>query len=99
MVNDKGRYRQEPQIVSARNFSSGVACDRNSDSIVHCILKLLFAANIPFRRLHRSVATQKLDLFQFASGAVDQECQERLLLPMERLGMPTSIRFSAQVLL
>jgi len=33
-------------------------------------LQLLFAADISFRRLYRSVAKQKLDLFQLASRAV-----------------------------
>ncbi len=48
-------------------LSSGVACDRNSKSIIHRILKLLFGSDVPLRCLHRSVAKQKLNLFQFAS--------------------------------
>jgi len=40
--------------------------------MVHRVLQLLIAADIPFRCLHRGVAKQKLNLFQFASGAVAQ---------------------------
>ncbi len=48
-------------------FSSGVTCDRNSKPMIHRILKLLFASDVPLRCLHRSVAKQKLNLFEFAS--------------------------------
>jgi hypothetical protein len=43
---------------------------RNSKSIIHRILKLLFASDVPLRCLHRSVAKQKLNLFEFASTAM-----------------------------
>jgi hypothetical protein len=59
-VQDKGRYRQQRD------------CDRDPESIIHRILKLLFASDVPFRCLHRSVAKQKLNLFQFASTTVAQ---------------------------
>jgi hypothetical protein len=71
-VNDKGRYRQQPAVASRSNPSRGVRCNRNPETIIHRILKLLFAADVPFRCLHRSVAKQKLDLFQFASRSVTQ---------------------------
>jgi hypothetical protein len=48
----------------------GVARNRNSKPIIHGILELLFASDLPFRCLHRSVTKQKLDLFQFASTAM-----------------------------
>jgi hypothetical protein len=35
-------------------------------------LKLLFASDVPFRGLHRSVAKEKLNLFQFASATMAQ---------------------------
>jgi hypothetical protein len=35
-------------------------------------LKLLFASDVPFRRLHRGAAKQKLNLFQFASTTMAQ---------------------------
>jgi hypothetical protein len=38
-----------------------VAGNRNSKAIIHVILKLLFASDVPFRCLHRSVAKQKLN--------------------------------------
>jgi hypothetical protein len=48
----------------------GVARNRNSKPIIHGILELLFASDVPFRCLHRSVAKQKLNLFQLASTAM-----------------------------
>jgi len=48
------------------------ARDRNSKSIMHGILKLLFAADVPFRGLHGGVAKQKLNLFQFSSPTMAQ---------------------------
>jgi hypothetical protein len=36
-------------------------------SIIHRVLKLVFASDVPLRGLHRSVAKEKLNLFQFAS--------------------------------
>lgn len=53
-------------------FSSGVTCDRNSKPMIHRILKLLFASDVPLRCLHRSVAKQKLNLFHFASTTMTQ---------------------------
>src|SRR5258706_8815559 len=38
----------------------------------HRILKLLFASDVPLRGLHRSVAKEKLNLFQFASTTMAQ---------------------------
>jgi hypothetical protein len=51
-------------------LSSRIACDRDSKSIIDRFVKLLLASDVPFRRLHRSVAKQKLDLFEFASTSV-----------------------------
>jgi hypothetical protein len=48
------------------------ARDRSSKSIMHGILKLLFAADVPFRCLHGGVAKQKLNLFQFSSPTMAQ---------------------------
>jgi len=48
------------------------ARDRNSKSIMHGILKLLFAPDVPFRCLHGGVAKQKLNLFQFSSTTMAQ---------------------------
>jgi hypothetical protein len=67
-VNDKGRYRQPSATAPSETFSGSVACDRNSKSIIHRTLKLLFASDVPLRCLHGSVAKQKLNLFQFASA-------------------------------
>jgi|SRR5882724_4845138 len=39
---------------------------------IHRILKLLFASDVPLRGLHRSVAKEKLNLFQFASTTMAQ---------------------------
>ena len=36
----------------------GVARNRNSKPIIHGILELLFASNVPFRCLHRRVGTR-----------------------------------------
>jgi hypothetical protein len=70
-VNDKGRYRQHHRSGSALHLSRGVA-GKNSKSIIHRILKLLFASDVPLRCLHRSVAKQKLNLFKFASTTMAQ---------------------------
>jgi hypothetical protein len=40
------------------------------EPVIDRILQLLFASDVPLRCLHRSVAKQKLNLFQFASQAV-----------------------------
>ena len=48
-------------------LSSGLTCDRDSESIINCILKFLFAPDVALSCLDRSVAKQKLNLFQFAS--------------------------------
>jgi hypothetical protein len=48
----------------------GFALNRNSKPIIHGILELLFASDVPFRCLNRSVAKQKLNLFQLASTAM-----------------------------
>ncbi len=48
-------------------LSSGLTCDRDPESIIHCILKFLFAPDVALSCLDRSVAKQKLNLFQFAS--------------------------------
>src|ERR1700722_7914302 len=45
-------------------LSSGLTWDRDSESIVHCILKCLFAPHVTLSCLDRSVAKQKLNLFQ-----------------------------------
>jgi hypothetical protein len=45
---------------------SGLTCDRDPESIIHCILKLLFAPDVALSCLDR-VAKQNLNLFQFAS--------------------------------
>src|ERR1700680_847182 len=60
------------ETAASQNFSGGVVCGRDSKSVVHCILKLLFASDIPLRCLHRSVAKQKLNLFQLTSTSVAQ---------------------------
>ena len=48
-------------------LSSGLTCDRDFESSIHCILKFLFASDVALSCLDRSVAKQKLNLFQFAS--------------------------------
>jgi hypothetical protein len=53
-------------------LSGGIACDRNSKSIIHRILKLLLASDVPFRGLHKGVAKEKQNLFQFASTTMAQ---------------------------
>jgi hypothetical protein len=52
------------------NFLSRIACYRDSESIIDRFFKLLLASDVPFRRLHRSVAKQKLDLFEFPSKSI-----------------------------
>jgi hypothetical protein len=54
--------------VAPATFLSGVARDPNSDSIVHGVLKLLFAPDVSLRCLDRSVSKQKLNLFEFAAA-------------------------------
>jgi hypothetical protein len=48
-------------------LSSGLTCDGDPESIIHCIVKFLFAPYVTLSCLDRSVAKQKLNLFQFAS--------------------------------
>src|ERR1035438_4826822 len=48
-----------PEEAGPDTFSGGVACNRNSKSIIHRILNLMFASDVPLRCLHRSVAKQK----------------------------------------
>jgi hypothetical protein len=69
IVNDKGRYRQHCKGELQSSLSCG-ACHRDAESIVDCFSEILRASDIPFRRLHRSVAKQKLDLFEFASTSM-----------------------------
>ncbi len=49
-------------------------CGFDADLVVCRSLQTLLAAEILFRRLHRDVAEQELDLLQFASGCVTQAC-------------------------
>jgi hypothetical protein len=51
-----------PEAAAPDTFSGGVVCDRNSKSIIHGILKLVFASDVPFRCLHRGAAKQKVNL-------------------------------------
>jgi hypothetical protein len=48
-------------------ISGGAARNRNSKPVIHSVLELLFASDVPLGCLHRSVARQKLNLFQFTS--------------------------------
>ena len=48
-------------------LSNDLTCDRDPESVIHCILKFLFASDVALSCLDRSVAKQKLNLFQFAS--------------------------------
>jgi hypothetical protein len=41
-------------------LSSGLTCDRDPESIIHCILKFLFAPDVALSCLDRSVAKQSL---------------------------------------
>lgn len=50
------------------NSSGCVACDWDFETIINRILQFLFAADVSLRYLHRSVAEQKLNLFQFAAA-------------------------------
>jgi len=52
-----------------------------SKSIIHCILKVLFAADVTLRCLHGSVAQQKLNLFQFSSTTMAQAGASASLMP------------------
>ncbi len=45
-----------------------------ADLVVYGSLQTLLASEILFRRLHRDVAEQELDLPQFASGCMTQAC-------------------------
>jgi len=44
----------------------------NSDAIVYCTLKPLFASKILLRSLYRDMTEHELNLFQFASGEMTQ---------------------------
>lgn len=65
LLDDKVCCRQ--LASAAAEMLGGVARNRNSKPIIHGILELLFASDVPLRRLHRSVAKQQLNLFQLAS--------------------------------
>jgi hypothetical protein len=54
--------------VAPATFLSGVARDPNSDSIVHGVLKLLFAPDVSLRCLDRGVPKQEPNLFEFAAA-------------------------------
>jgi hypothetical protein len=69
-MNDKGRYRQHPKQQRLKPIRGGIASDQTSKAIIQRILKLLFASDASLRCLHRSVAKQKLKLFQFASTTI-----------------------------
>lgn len=43
-----------------------------TDVIIHGVPEPLFASEVPFGRLHRNVAEQELDLFQFTTSLVAQ---------------------------
>ncbi len=75
--NDKGRYRQDSVTKAPKTFQELFARDRNSKSITHGILKVLFAADVPFRCLH-GVAKQKLNLLRFSSTTIAgvRKCDE-----------------------
>jgi hypothetical protein len=62
-VHDKGR--QQPDRLRLK-LSSSLTCDRDPESIIHCILMFLFAPDVALSCLDR-VAKQNLNLFQFAS--------------------------------
>jgi hypothetical protein len=44
----------------------------NPEMVVHSFTKSLFAAQIPFRRLHGHVPEQELNLFQFTAGGMTE---------------------------
>jgi hypothetical protein len=51
LTHDKGHYRQHPKLRCLK-LSNAVDCDRNPESVIHCILELLFAPDVPLGRLH-----------------------------------------------
>jgi hypothetical protein len=53
------------------------------ESIIHCILKLPFASDVPLRGLHRSVTGEKLNLFQFPSTTMAQLVERTLKLAQQ----------------
>ena len=57
------RCRQHDPILISESGPPSFAAFR----VVHCILKFLFAPEVTLSCLDRSVAEQKLNLFQFAS--------------------------------
>lgn len=61
-------------IHSAGRFEDARASARSGfrqiDTVVHCVLQFLLAAEISLGRLHRNVSKQKLNLLQFSSGQV-----------------------------
>ena len=65
------KYAAAKNLIRRRlKVLGGVARNRNSKPIIHGILEILFASDVPLGCLHRSVANQKLNLFQFASTAM-----------------------------
>jgi hypothetical protein len=81
LPDDKVCCRQQPAPAAALQILGGVPRDRNSKSIIYGILELLFASDIPFRCLHRSVTKQKLNLFELASTAVAEPGARAALMP------------------
>src|SRR5207249_8076317 len=51
-----------------------LSCRFDADLVVYRSLQTLLASEILFRRLHRDVVEQELDLLQFASDCVTQAC-------------------------
>jgi hypothetical protein len=79
-VHDKGRYGQFRARQRAL-WLGGLACDRNSEAIINRVLQLLFAADISFRCLDRSVSKQKPNLFEFAAAIMAQSGTGASLMP------------------
>src|ERR1700685_2405311 len=71
-----GAFQAVSQTIEkgARSLSGRFGFNRKFKVIIHCVLKLLFASDVPLCSLHRSVAEEKLNLFQFASTTVAEAC-------------------------
>jgi hypothetical protein len=67
--------------VKRPRLSDGAACDRNSKSIIHGILKFLFTSDVPFSGLHSGVAKEKLNLLQFSSTTMAQAGASAACIP------------------
>jgi len=57
-----------PGMSEVRSEGRPLHCDPQLYPVVRRVNEILFRAEVALRRLHRSVAQQQLDLFEFPTG-------------------------------